>query len=142
MIEMKFFDSKEFYESLKNNLESGVDVEIKTSFKSKDEVPETLSGTLGGSLFYSSVATIMTPGVIGFSPGTSSSYKLNWTVIAAGVGAAVGFFCAGPVGVAVGAGVGAVVGFIADMAASSGEREVNLQVDSSGKLNIKIKFKK
>ncbi|WP_017305469.1 hypothetical protein [Spirulina subsalsa] len=76
-----------------------------------------------------------------FIPLSASATTINYSVFyifaGAGVGALFGAIVGGPVGAAVGGGIGAIVGTVA-VATSSGKHHVDIEIDASGKLRLKI----
>lgn len=61
-------------------------------------------------------------------------------IASAGAGALFGVAVGGPLGAAVGGGLGALVG-ISAAAMRSGKHEVDIEVDTKGKLHLKVRPK-
>ena len=140
MRKIEFRDNGDFYDALKNALESGEDVEIATEFRSYDQVPQKLKDVFELEKSRSSTWIDLITGDFVALSHAASALNMNalYVLGAAGVGAAVGVWVGGPVGAGVGALVGAAAGAVA-AAVSQDDFEVEIEITADGRLVIRVK---
>jgi hypothetical protein len=139
MQKLVFSDTEEFYRELRIALEQGKQVEIITNYKRYSDLPEKLKTIFELHKNKSGEwVNIATGAFIPYSAAvTTINYSFLYVIGAAGAGAIVGGLFVGPVGAAVGGSIGALVGTVA-VATLNGRHHVEIEIDASGKLRLKI----
>ncbi|WP_072620384.1 hypothetical protein [Spirulina major] len=139
MRKLVFSDTETFYRELKIALEQGEQVEVVTDYKRYSDLPEKLKTIF--ELHKNKSGEWIHVATGAFIPLSTSVTTINYSVLfilgGAGMGALVGAIVGGLVGAAVGGGIGAIVGTVA-VATSSGKHHVEIEIDASGKLRLKI----
>lgn len=139
MRKLVFSDTETFYRELKTALEQGEQVEVITDYKRYSDLPEKLKAIFELHKNKSGEwVNVATGAFIPFSVAiTTINYSVLYILASAGTGALFGAIVGGPVGAAVGGGIGAIVGTVA-VAISRGKHHVDIEIDASGKLRLKI----
>lgn len=139
MQKLVFSGTEAFYRELKKSLEQGEQVEVITSYERYSDLPEQLKVIFELHKNKSEKwVNVATGAFIPYSIAvTSINYSALYIIGTAVVGAGLGVVFAGPVGAAVGGGIGAIVGAAA-VVMSNGKHQVEIEIDASGKLRIKV----
>ncbi|HIK18770.1 MAG TPA: hypothetical protein IGS53_26285 [Leptolyngbyaceae cyanobacterium M33_DOE_097] len=139
MRKLVFSDTETFYRELKTALEQGEQIEVITDYKRYSDLPEKLKTIF--ELHKNKSGEWVNVATGAFIPLSASVTTINYSILyilaGAGVGALFGTIVGGPVGAAVGGGIGAIVGAVA-VATASGKHHVDIEIDASGKLRLKI----
>lgn len=140
MRKLVFSDTEAFYQELKTTLERGDLVEVVTGYEHYSELPERLKKIFELHKNKSGTWVNVATGsfIAGAAAVTSIDYSALYVIASAGAGALFGVAVAGPVGAAIGGGLGALVG-ISAAAMLSGKHEVDIEVDTKGKLHLKVR---
>jgi hypothetical protein len=140
MRKLVFADNETFYSELKKALEQGEQVEVITNYERYSDLPERLKTIFELHKHKSGAwVNVATGAFIPLSVApTGLNYSALYILVPTGVGAIVGGLLVGPIGAAVGGGIGALAGVVA-VATSSGKHEVDIEIDASGKLKLKIR---
>lgn len=140
MRKLVFSDTEAFYRELKAALEKSESVEVITDYERYSNLPERLKQIFELHKNKSGIWVNVATGA--FIPrsvtATTIDYSALYVIGSAGVGAAFGVVVGGPIGAAVGGGLGALIGVTAAVIQSR-KHEVEIEVDASGKLHLKIK---
>lgn len=132
-----FSDTNEFYEELKHSLDSGQKVEVVTDYTHFSDLPKKLKDIFELHQHRTNEWVSITTNafVVGSRAKVGFNRQPLYVLGSAGIGAIAGLFIGGPVGAAVGAGIGTLIG-IGAAAMESGKHEVNVEVDTAGRLRV------
>jgi hypothetical protein len=138
MQKLVFSDTEMFYLELKTALEQGEQVDVITNYEQYSDLPEQLKTIFELHKNKSeSWVNVNTGAFVASSVvATSINYSALYILSAAVAGAIVGAFV-GPIGAAVGSGIGACIGVVA-VVAVNGKHHVDIEIDVSGKLRLRI----
>ena len=140
MRNLVFSDTESFYRELRTALDKGEKIQVITNYTRYSDLPEKLKIIFELHKSKSGQwVNAVTGGFIPFAIGvTVINYSALYIFAGAGAGALLGCVVGGPVGAAVGGGIGAIVGVVA-VATSSGKHNVDIEINASGKLRLKIR---